>query len=67
MFHNGVLDKTQTQAQQIIDNSGVFNIGATQTWGGSAGGLYLDELRVTKDVARYSDNYTVQTTPFPNA
>ena len=44
----------------------------TQTWVGTANGLgeywngYIDDLRITKGVARYTSNFTPPTAPFPD-
>ena len=66
MFIDGI------QQAQTVSISGTipaaqFNIGAYSSGyydSGIAG--YLDELRITKGVARYTSNFTPPTAPFPN-
>lgn len=43
-----------------------FTIGA-QANGGIPGKLYIEEIRITKGIARYTSNYTPSTEPFPDS
>ena len=63
-YKNGVLDATTTNSSAVSDSSGTFYVGYAQTWGGYFNG-YIDELRITKGVARYTSNFTVPSTAFP--
>jgi hypothetical protein len=63
-YKNGVVDATTTNSSAVSDSSGTFYVGYAQTWGGYFNG-YIEELRITKGVARYTSNFTVPTTAFP--
>lgn len=66
-FKNGVITATYTGVTgNINDTTGTFRVGNTQTWGGYYNG-YIDELRITKGVARYTQNYTPSSVAFPTA
>jgi len=60
-FLNGVVSTP-------VADSGTINFGTSQAWGGQSSGAgnldgMLDEIRVS-NTARYSSNFTPQTTPF---
>lgn len=65
LFLNGVLQGTDTYADALFDGTdvalqlGAFASGAFATVG------YIDEVRVTKGVARYSGNFAPPTAAFP--
>lgn len=66
-FVNGTqVGSTQTITSSLTANSTVLAIGAnmdggpTQYWNG-----YLDDLRITKGIARYTANFTPPTAAFP--
>jgi hypothetical protein len=66
LFVNGV----QSGTTQTVSTA--YNLGVTSTTIGSQGNLYyftgyMDELRITKGVARYTANFTPQTVAFPNS
>lgn len=63
-YKNGVLDATTTNSSAVSDSTGTFYVGYSQTWSGYLN-AYIDELRITKGVARYTSNFTVPTTAFP--
>ena len=69
IFTNGTLQQTVSCTFTIAtNNSGPVVIGAgafaptTRSFSG-----YIDELRITKGVARYTANFTAPTAPFPDA
>ena len=67
IYINGVLDTTATYATQPYDTtaSAFFCIGNNSVSTSFVG--YLDELRITKGVARYTANFTPPTQAFPNS
>lgn len=68
VFLNGVQETSATNTQAIDSNTAVY-IG-TQNVSGSMGLFptgYIDEMRVTKGIARYTANFTPPTAPFPNS
>lgn len=66
LFRNGVLVDAGTYTGPL-NSSGNFRVGVrfdgnvSQSWNG-----YVDEVRVTKGVARYTEAFTPPTEPFPN-
>lgn len=63
IYVDGVLDASSTYAGSLGSNSANPFIGGTA---GSAG-TFLDEIRFTKGVARYSANFTPPTAAFPDS
>jgi hypothetical protein len=67
LYVNGAVVATKTASDTIFTGSGgdatIGNWGNTssQNWTG-----YIDEVRVTKGIARYAGAYTPATAPFPN-
>ncbi|MFY7884701.1 MAG: LamG domain-containing protein, partial [Dolichospermum sp.] len=72
-FVNGVQGYTQTLALTPYNpNARGLAIGSNyaNTWGVTPATVingYLDELRITKGVARYTSNFTPSSLPFPNS
>ena len=64
-FKNGVLDRSATNSYNISDTTAPFLIGRSQTWGGGLQG-YLEDIRITKGVARYKSNFNVPERQLPN-
>jgi hypothetical protein len=62
---NGVSDGTGTSSTAIQDNTNPLCIGAAPGGGGTYTG-YIDDLRITKGVARYTATFTAPTAPFPD-
>lgn len=63
-FINGVLDSQFTSTSNIIDSTYVLNIGHlgfTTNWYAN---MYIDELRITKGIGRYTANFTPPAVPF---
>lgn len=67
LFINGILLGQPTLINQNIFAASTLWIGR-QSVGGYTNNLngYIDDLRITKDVARYTANFTVPSSPFPN-
>lgn len=69
LFINGVLSGSGT-VNAFKNTTNLLYIGAVNTATNGTTYLYsgyMDELRITKGFARYTTNFTVPTTPFPNA
>jgi hypothetical protein len=64
IYINGTNDGTGTVAGNFNQTS-IMYVGADRV-GGSALNGYIDDLRITKGVARYTANFTPPTAPFPN-
>jgi hypothetical protein len=66
-FRDGIVDATTyTTSATLNSANGKLRFGADiHTNGGSQMKGYIDEIRVTKDVARYTANFTPSPVPFP--
>lgn len=59
LFVNGIIEATQTWSGSVIAVPWFINIGVGNGgYGASAFNGYIDEMRITKGVARYVSNYT---------
>jgi hypothetical protein len=66
LFVNGVVDATATSTNsQTTNASDVFYVGRSGYDSGRIVTGYLDDVRLTKGVARYTSSFTAPTAPFP--
>ena len=63
IYINGTNDGTGTSATNFSQTNSMY-VGADRT-GGSAFNGYMEDLRITKGVARYTANFTAPTAAFP--
>lgn len=63
LFYNGVLQASNTDTGDISSTAGIAYLGADNTGTFPFGG-YVDELRITKGIARYVSNFQIPTEPF---
>ena len=71
MFIDGVLTNTSVISGPISASNQPLGVGGNSRGGGAALALgtftgYIDELRITKGIARYTSNYTLPTVAFAN-
>jgi len=66
VFKDGVQQGTATNAITINPTAGVSRIGEGIAAGARQLNGYIDDLRITKGVARYTANFTPPTAPFPD-
>jgi hypothetical protein len=64
-FSNGVVAETWTSSLGLFNNSDIVSVGASKTGSNGMNG-YIDDLRITKGVARYTANFTPPTAQFPD-
>lgn len=65
LFENGVLRYSASRTNNL-GSSRPLAIGRFNDDGSSGLRCYIDEVRITKGVARYTDNFVVPNKPFPN-
>lgn len=63
-FKNGVLETSCTNGANISDTAPLY-VGYAQTWGGYVKG-HVDDVRITKGVARYTSSFTPPAAAFPD-
>jgi hypothetical protein len=66
IFVNGTSIGIKTKGGATCNPTGSCLIGENSTLGAFSAGNFIDELRVTRGVARYSSNFAPPSTPFPN-
>ena len=66
LYVNGAASGTANWAGVNAGNVATFSVGAAYGNARFANG-YMDEFRVTKNIARYTSNFTPPTAPFPDA
>lgn len=67
-FLNGTLEGSRT-VSAVVDFSNSGTLYGRNKWDAGSNGMFngnIDELRITKGVARYTENFTPPTEPFPN-
>lgn len=67
MFVNGVLEGSQTSSAAMNDSGEAISIGRPGSYNGAYLNGWIDDLRITKGVARYTEDFTPPAAPFPNS
>jgi hypothetical protein len=70
IYINGAQEATATNSLTLVDNAQVLTIGALGYTSGTFVNFfngYIDDLRITKGIARYQSAFTPPTAPFPDA
>jgi len=62
IYFNGTADSTTQSYSGQLGKTGTVYLGDQHAGGGSAPQYYIDDLRVTKGLARYTSNFTAPTT-----
>jgi hypothetical protein len=65
LFFNGVMGGSRHFTDTLFTSSRKLQIGWTEDASGQFN-AYIDEVRITKDIARYTNNFTLPTKPFGN-
>ena len=68
IFINGIQQASSTALVDLGGSTASLSVGSILNSGSPAFGAncYIDDLRITKGVARYTSNFTPPTTPFPD-
>ena len=66
LFVDGVMAPTGTSASSLVTDSSYVTLGAGSHDNAFSLNGWMDEIRITKGIARYTTNFTPPTTPFPN-
>lgn len=67
MFVNGTLETTVTNSASVNNSSELISVGRPGSFDGAYLNGYLDDLRMTIGVARYTANFSVPTAQFPDS
>ena len=62
IYFNGTVDSTTQSYSGQLGKTGTLYLGDQHAGGGSAPQYYIDDLRVTKGLARYTSSFTAPTT-----
>ena len=62
IYFNGTVDSTTQSYSGQLGKTGTVYLGDQHAGGGGAPQYYIDDLRVTKGLARYTSNFTAPTT-----
>jgi len=60
-YKNGILDNSTTNDVNVVDNTGNLNIGKGDSWPTTYLTGYIDELRISKGIARWTSDFTPPT------
>lgn len=66
LFLNGTLTASATASGALMSSSSTVVIGNTNSSASPFAG-YMDDVRVTKGIARYTSNFSIPTEAFPNS
>ena len=66
LWIDGASAGNATSSSSITSGSGLLSIGSSKDSGALGMNGYIDDLRITKGVARYTANFTPPTAPFPD-
>jgi len=67
LYIDGVAQTTTGTSSDNLDNAANLRIGGQLTGVGGDFNGWLDDIRITKGVARYTSNFTPPTSAFPNS
>jgi len=67
IFVDGILGGSQTSSASMNDSGEAISIGRPGAYNGAYFDGWIDDLRITKGVARYTDDFTPPAAAFPNS